>query len=68
MTAWDRRRRASRRTPTISTIPPDPTRPDVVEPVSAEPARLDALDGYGLLDSPAEPGVDDLVHLAGLIC
>jgi len=39
------------------------TRPDL-----AEPTRLDALDGYGILDSPAEPGFDDLVHLAGLIC
>ncbi len=32
------------------------------------PARLAALDGYGILDTPAEAGFDDIVHLASEIC
>lgn len=34
----------------------------------ADPLRLAALDGYGILDTPAEEGFDDIVALATLLC
>ncbi len=34
----------------------------------AIPARAAALDGYGILDTPAEQGFDDIVLLASRIC
>ena len=33
-----------------------------------DPARLAVLDGYGILDTPAERGFDDIVLLASRIC
>jgi PAS domain S-box-containing protein len=34
----------------------------------AELRRLEALDGYGILDTPAEPEFDDLANLAAALC
>ena len=34
----------------------------------SEAARLAALDSYGILDTPAEQGFDDIVLLAAQIC
>ncbi|MCJ2060061.1 GAF domain-containing protein [Methylobacterium sp. J-048] len=34
----------------------------------AERDRLDALDGYAVLDTPAEPGFDGIVVLARAVC
>ena len=39
-------------------------RPDLV----GDADRLSALDSYGLLDTPAEEGFDDIVQLASLAC
>lgn len=33
-----------------------------------DPERLAALAGYGILDTPAEPGFDGIVHLACRLC
>ena len=33
-----------------------------------EPARLEALRRYDVLDTLPEPAFDDLTHLAALIC
>ena len=33
-----------------------------------DPARLDALDGCAILDTPAEPGFDGIVQLACQLC
>ncbi|ACB27184.1 PAS domain S-box protein [Methylobacterium radiotolerans] len=38
------------------------------EQAARDPARLAALDGYGILDTPAEQGFDDIVLLASRIC
>ena len=34
----------------------------------SEDTRLDALGGYAVLDTPAEPDFDDLVHIAAQVC
>jgi GAF domain-containing protein len=34
----------------------------------SDPARLAALDGYGILDTPPEPGFDGIVVLARALC
>ncbi|KAB0676283.1 GAF domain-containing protein [Aureimonas leprariae] len=36
--------------------------------IVADPPRLAALDAYAVLDTPAEPGFDDVVHLACRLC
>ncbi len=38
------------------------------EDAAREPTRLAALDGYGILDTQAERGFDDIVLLASRIC
>ena len=38
------------------------------EDAARDPARLAALDGYGILDTQAEQGFDDIVLLASRIC
>ncbi|WP_342167280.1 PAS domain S-box protein [Methylobacterium sp. SD21] len=38
------------------------------EDAARDPARLAALDGYGILDTPAEAGFDDVALLASRIC
>ncbi|MFK5595659.1 PAS domain S-box protein [Methylobacterium sp. HMF5984] len=38
------------------------------EDAARDPARLAALDEYGILDTPAEQGFDDIVLLASRIC
>ena len=38
------------------------------EDTARDPSRLAALDGYGILDTPAEQGFDDIVQLASRIC
>jgi len=38
------------------------------EDVARDPSRLAALDGYGILDTPAEQGFDGIVLLASRIC
>ncbi|WP_156311723.1 GAF domain-containing protein [Methylobacterium platani] len=39
-----------------------------VPPLVLDPQRLAALDGFDILDTPAEEGFDDLVNLAALAC
>ncbi|WP_342154513.1 GAF domain-containing protein [Methylorubrum sp. SB2] len=39
-----------------------------IPPLVTDPARLSALDGYAILDTPAEPGFDDIVQLACRLC
>lgn len=41
---------------------------DTQVPVQAEKARLDALNAYGVLDTPAERNFDDLAHFAAELC
>ncbi|WP_449409998.1 PAS domain S-box protein [Methylobacterium komagatae] len=41
---------------------------DEVADATRDPARLAALDGYGILDTAAEQGFDDIVLLASRIC
>ncbi len=41
--------------------------PALPSPVS-DPQRLEALTSYGILDTPAEPGFDDIVQLACRLC
>ncbi len=42
--------------------------PYTVPPLVLDPQRLAALDGFDILDTPAEEGFDDLVNLAALAC
>ncbi|TXN19662.1 PAS domain S-box protein [Methylobacterium sp. WL9] len=53
----------------MPTTPPT-DRPETAPPETAAPetARLAALDRYGILDTPAETGFDDIVALASEIC
>ncbi len=37
-------------------------------PAVHDPARLDAVDSYAILDTPAEPGFDGIVQLACQLC
>ena len=46
----------------------DQTAPPVDTPLVSDPDRLAALRAYGVLDTAAEPGFDDAVQLASLIC
>ena len=39
-----------------------------IPPAVTDPDRLAVLDGYAILDTPAEPGFDDVVQLAGQLC
>ena len=39
-----------------------------IPPVVLDAARLTALDAYAILDTPAEKGFDDIVHLARKAC
>ncbi|MET7242522.1 GAF domain-containing protein [Methylobacterium sp. EM32] len=39
-----------------------------VPPLVLDPQRLAALDGFDILDTPAEEGFDDLVNLVALAC
>lgn len=42
--------------------------PVTLPPVVSDPARLEALESYAILDTPAEPGYDDIVALACRLC
>ena len=42
--------------------------PSDTVPVVHDPARLDALASYAILDTPAEEGFDDIVQLASQLC
>jgi GAF domain-containing protein len=39
-----------------------------VPPVVMDPSRLAALDAYAILDTAAEQGFEDIVHLATQLC
>ena len=39
-----------------------------IPPLTRDPDRLRALDAYGILDTPPEPGFDDIVVLARNAC